>query len=400
MRFLSGVPVVGVRRRRASPRSVLHRVVAFAMVGVLSVVLVTPARAQFDWANPAAWAVVVEMAKVISTMVSIKRQVENVRNLARSEALGAFAPLVDGLRPVGESMARVQAVVSDAANLRLRPGFDIQVADLEPLESIPFNQVIVPCASGEPTLTTGLCMPVAEEIFVNGPSGVAAMHESVMTAAKPDYIPMSFDYEGALAIHRGNRETRMEATLQAAQQQEVFTAELQSHVENMMGLVEEFYGCVEMPATNPPPNPPKPYCVTNDGDGMGDDLDGGLSGTAGLADDLTAKLEVIQRQPDGNASQTQLQVIQTRAAMYRARAVAMASQVRAYEIEQESQARLLAEARQRRGYEIFNATVRCQSELNTPYARFIPEPSTLQISDENADVDVFAAGRCEAPPGT
>ena len=82
------------------------------------------------------------------------------------------------------------------------------------------------------------------------------------------------------------------------------------------------------------------------------------------------------------------------------RAVAMASQVRAYEIEQESQARLLAEARQRRGYEIFNATVRCQSELDTPYARFIPEPSTLQISDENADVDVFAAGRCEAPPGT
>ena len=243
-------------------------------------------------------------------------------------------------------------------------------------------------------------MPVAEEVFDTGPAGVAAMHETVMTDALPSYLPDSFDAPAALAIHRENRETRTEAALQSAQQQEVFTAELQSHVESMMGLVEEFYGCVEMPATNPPPNPPKPYCVTNDGQGMGDDLDGGLTGTAGLADDLTAKLDTIQRQPDGNASQTQLQVIQTRASMYRARAVAMAAQVRAYEIEQESQARLLAEARQRRGYEIFNATVRCQSVLNTPYARFIPDPATLQISDDNADVDVFAAGRCEAPPGT
>ena len=397
MGLLSGVPVVGVRRRRPSTRRVLHRVMAFTMVAVMSVVLVTPARAQFDWANPAAWAVVVEMTKVISTMVSVKRQVENVRNLARSEALGAFAPLVDGLRPVGESMARVQGVVNDAANLRLRPGYTIGEEDLEPLESIPFNQVIQACGDGSPA---HLCMPGAEEVFdYQSDAGIAALHQAVVRDSVPDFVPDSFDVDTVLARHRENRENRVEAEFKAAQQQEILTAELQSHVESMMGLVEEFYGCIEMPDGGGQPNPPRPYCVTNDGKGMGDELEDGNIGTVGLSDDLTAKLETIQRQPDGNASQTQLQVIQTRAAMYRARATGMAAQMRAYELEQQAQARLLAEARQRRGYELFNATLRCQADTGSPYARFIPSPDTLEITDANADVDIYAAGHCEVPPG-
>ena len=394
MEFFSGVPVVGVRRRRSSGRRVLHRLAAFAMVAVLSVVLVTPARAQFDWANPAAWAVVVEMTKVISTMVSVKRQVENVRNLARSEALGAFAPLVEGLGPVADSMGRVQGVVNDASQLRLRPGSAIDPADVPVLESIPFNQVLEHC---DGTPTDDLCMPDPLDVYRVDAAGVAEMHEGVMLAAMPSYMPATYNAPAALARHREVREAKVEAARAAAQQQEVLTAELQAHVESLMGVVEEFYGCIEMPTGTVPPNPPRPYCVTNDGKGMGDPVEGGYLGTTGLADDLVSKLDTIERQPDGNASQTQLQVIQTRASMYRARAVAMAAQVRAYELEQESQARLLAEARQRREYELFNAALQCQQQMGSPYARFIPDPSTIEISDGNADVDVFAAGTCEGP---
>ena len=394
MGFLSRVPVVGLRRRRRSHRRVMHRVLAASMVVILSFVLVTPARAQFDWANPASWAVVAEMGKVISTMVSIKRQVENVRNLARAEALGAFAPLVDGLRPAAESMGRVRQVVNDASRLRIRPGFGIQPADVEPLESIPFNQVIQEC-----TGTPGeLCMPEINQVFDTGSTGVAAMQETIVVSSVPSFVPSSFDVAAVAAVHREETENRIDAMKLAAEQQDVFTGELQAHVDSMMGMVEEFFGCIEMPASNPDPNPPRPYCVTNDGSGMGDSLDGGFTGTAGLADDLQAKLDTIQRQPDGNASQTQLQVIQTRAAMYRARATAMAAQIRAFELEQQSQARLLQEARQRRGYELFNASLRCQAQEDSPYARFTPDPDTLEISDDNADVDVFAAGTCTPPP--
>ena len=394
MGFLSRVPVVGVRRRRRSHRRVMHRAMAAFMVVVLSFVLVTPARAQFDWANPASWAVVAEMTKVISTMVSIKRQVENVRNLARSEALGAFAPLVDGLRPVGESMERVRGVVNDASRLRVRPGFGIQPADLEPLESIPFNQVVEEC-DGTPG---ELCMPALDEVFDDTASGVAAMQQEAVINSAPSFLPTSFTgtrLQEITQVHREETEARIQAARLAAEQQDVFTGELQAHVESMMGMVEEFFGCIEQDTA---PDPPRPYCVSNDGLGMGDALEGGYTGTAGLADDLQAKLDTIQRQPDGNASQTQLQVIQTRASMYRARAVAMAAQVRAFELEQESQARLLQEARQRRRYELFNANLRCQEQVGSPYARFTPRADTLQITDDNADVDVFAAGTCEAPP--
>ena len=395
-------------RRRPSRRRGTQRVLAVLMVGVLSLALVTPARAQFDWANPASWATVAEMIKVVSTMVSIKRQVENVRNLARSEALGAFAPLVEGLKPVTDSLDEVRGIVTDIENLQIPATFPTPDGGLEPIPATPFNTPMQRCGpdglvvidpNEDPDQDSGsvefnaLCMPSAEIVYA---PTVADDYETIAMAAVPSYMSASFQ-PTAPAARAAELRVSLDQRQRRAEHVERKTAHAQSVIDGMMAVVEEYYGCIAVPSSGMlDPNPSRRYCTTNAGQGRGDDVDG-VTGTAGLLDDLVAKLEVVGSQPEGNPSQNQLAVLQVRASLYGARARAMLGQVRALELEQQAEDRLLREAAQRRMYEIQNHDLACKADHGV-YSHFVVDVTSVPIDGTNPTGSV--RGTCSEPPTT
>ena len=398
---------VGARRSsRKLRQSRFRRYLAVVAIGVLSVALVTPARAQFDFANPAAWATVIQMTQAVGHMVAIKRQVENVRNLAATQAMGAFAPLVDGLGPVTESIRETQAVLSGDIPFHVPDTFPVDEDDpgLEPIPATPFNAVLQVCPEGEvpgdEDIDEGdllsdedvdfvdLCMPSIE---VSYSSDLSDRYEVVLTDAEISPVPTYMADDSAyLELRRDARErlaaqfeARIEAQAAAAEREAEEVALMQADVETMMALAEEFYGCISVPADGVlDPNADQRYCATNNGGGRGETV-GGTTGTSGLLDDLLTQLDTVARQPEGNASMSQLATLQTRASLYQARATAAVLQARAAVLEREAQDRLADEAAERRRYELYNAHLQCQAEHNTVYARFVPDMDTLAFDAAN-----------------
>ena len=384
------------------------------------------------------------MGIVISKMVSVKRQIENVRNLARSEAMGAFAPLVEGLAPVTEAISLGKQAIREASSLRRTALASLPVAsvDLTPLPSTPFNGVMKRCAApapdggGDPVPSSSLrtpavpaaaqasgassfssfragspgdypgfgFRPILRQADPNSqqqtpppnnnqnnqqstdPPGESAtvpealeFHELCMpdpavaydTQAAADleevaedaidaYFGEDADYDATAPAAMGEAlEASLEEFQMHAERSEDEIAQAQALIDGMMAVYEEFYGCLAVPDDGEMLDDPEtPYCLSNLGKGMGDRKEG--DGTASLLDDILAKLDTIGRQPDGNASQTQLSTLQTQLQVYIARATAMRTQARAWELEMQNEKKLMAEAQQRRIYEAFNRDPRLQ----------------------------------------
>ena len=292
--------------------------------------------------------------------------------------------------PFNPVMRLCSDVVADPADLVDPVPFVGPPAPVDPV--VPADPL-----APDPLADVDFCLPDPDVVY--SVDRVGGIRERLEADFSPEYMDgPDGPYDASPHVDRIEaRVLRVLASRREASDREVAKiAQMQADVESMMAVVEEFYGCVAIPdGGDLDRDPEAPYCTTNEGKGVGDTLPSGELGTVGLLDDLSVKLETIARQPDGNASMNQLGVLQTRTGMYVARAQAVLAQGRASELEREAQERLRAEASERRMYEVYNLTLECQSENDSPFYRFVPDVdrAALNVDDGGAPLTI-ADGQC------
>ena len=357
--------------------------VVVSLVAVMVVGRVQPAGAFLSALDPAGWAVVAQMAAIISQAVAIKRQVENVRNQARAEFFGKLAPLSGKLSVVSGWLrnARSQAGVSlytPASSPALLP------------TTLPeFNRPMDECVGG--VVGPDPCMPpiTSATLPVSTIGGLAtAARASVGSSGSPNPIISSYTANDAslrqmvdrLEARAQDNVLRAEAAAIRAENQR---AVRRAVIEEQMAIVEDWRGCQEAPPgawTPPPPTTDDRLpCMTNDGLGRNDP--GG--GTQGAQSDLVAKIDALERYQDGDVSKVQLDTMQTQLIVMLGRVQAARIEREAVEMEEEQEARMAAEARRRRGLMLVNENLQCQN-------RFGPQ----SYFDEDGQQSTPPTGRC------
>ena len=350
--------------RRAGVR---RAVVAAALAAAMLVGRAAPAGAFLSSLDPAGWAVVAQMAAIISQAIAIKRQVENVRNQARAEFFGKLAPLTGKLSVVAGWLrtARTQAgvCVYDPLNCALShtPGSHTTLTpDTIPVFNRPLPQCVGP--SLQPCMPADRTLPVA---LAGQMSGVA-LGASLSSAGRS---PITRAYSAADAdITRAvnNRRVRMEAALArqeaAVERNEQRRAMRRAIVEEQQAIVEDWRGCQEAPpgAWSPPPPTADDRipCVTNDGLGREDPGVGG--GTQGVQQDLVSKLDALEAYQDGDVSKVQLDTMQTQLVVMLGRIEAARAEREAAAEAERQDARMAAEAARRRQVELQEADADCK----------------------------------------
>lgn len=369
------------------------RVVAVtALVAALVVGRVQPAGAFLSALDPAGWAVVAQMAAVISQAVAIKRQVENVRNQSRAEYFGKLAPLT----------GKLSVVSGWLRNARNRAGVSIynpaSSAGLLPATLPEFNRPMDECVGGTPSLAP--CMPpITSAALPVATIGTLAANAraSVVSSSSPNPIISSYTANDASLRQTVDRlEARgrdnIARTEAAAVRAENDRAVRRALIEEQMAIVEEWRGCQEAPpgAWNPPPatTDDRLPCMTNDGLGRQDQ--GG--GTQGAQEDLVAKLDALERYQDGDASKVQLDTMQTQLIVMLGRVQAARLEREAHEMEREEEERMVAEAERRRSLQVLAEDLRCQDQFG-PQSHFIEDgqQSTPPTGTCRRVVDVSAA---------
>ena len=385
--------------KRKGVRRVL---VAAALAAVMVVGRAAPAGAFLSSLDPAGWAVVAQMAAIISQAVAIKRQVENVRNQARAEFFGKLAPLT----------GKLSVVSGWLRNARSKAGVSIynpqSYAVLLPTTTLPeFNRPMDACVPGAPVVVP--CMPpltsTALPASTIGPLA-AQVRGSVVSSASQSPVVRAYSANDA-AIRR--TVDRLEARAMenvgrqraAAERRENRRAVARAVVEEQMGIVEDWRGCQEAPAGAW--NPPAPTvddrlpCMTNDGLGRNDP--GG--GTQGAMSDLVAKIDALETYQDGDASKVQLDTMQTHLIVMLGRLEAARVEREAMELEEEQEMRMAAEAARRRAIELLRQDHDCKAQHgvssyfieNTP--RTVPPTGTCRrVRDVTAAAIAAASTSC------
>ena len=347
------------RRRR-------HSLVIVLLVVVLVGGRATPAGAFLSALDPAGWAVVAQMAAVISQAVAIKRQVENVRNTARSAFFGKLAPLTGKLMTI-----RRQIV-----DARSKASLDVIIPDTSvemlPDELPPFNQPLEDCVAN--TFTGDCLLPersidpanfgVLTQAYrdrLNGPTirtGPATRQLYNDNADELDrYVRQLHDY--------------MEAELDAA---EIERARDRALVESLMATVEDWTGCQTAPAaggTLDATVDDRVPCVSNGGLGAEDPGGAtGVSGTDGMMQDLAIQLEALETYQGGDASKNQTDTLQTKLLITLARLQAAHGEVAARESERAQETAAVQEAVRRRDIGLLKEELGCRAAH--PYSYWKP----------------------------
>ena len=378
-------------------------VVAVVLAAVMVVGRAAPAGAFLSSLDPAGWAVVAQMAAIISQAIAIKRQVENVRNQARAEFFGKLAPLTGKLTVVSRWLrnARSQAGVSV-----YNPA---SYAVLLPADSLPeFNRPMDECVPGA-VAGADPCMP---------PITAAALPASVVTGlgvqarravrSSGGVSPITRAYsasDSVLVAAVSNLERRLAELIQrqeaAARREQAKRAVSRALIEEQMAIVEDWRGCQEAPpGAWAPPAPSvddRLPCMTNDGLGRNDS--GG--GTQGAQSDLVAKLDALEAYQDGDVSKVQLDTMQTQLIVTLGRLQAARIEREASALEEEQEARMAAEAARRRNVERAAADYNCKAQFGV-HSYFIetfpsatpPQGRCLQVRDVSAAVMAAAASSC------
>jgi len=366
--------------------------VAVSLAVVLVVGRAAPAGAFLSSLDPAGWAVVAQMAAIISQAIAIKRQVENVRNQARAEFFGKLAPLSGKLTVVAGWLrnARTQAgvCVYDPRNCALghNPGSHV---DLLP-SSIPvFNRPMDPCAGA--VSPTDPCMPTTRTLPPATVAGLAgAARGSMLGSAGLSPITRAYTAaDGDIAAGIGVMEARMRHAIdradRAIDRNEQKRALRRALVEEQMAIVEDWRGCQEaVPGSWTPPAgtvDDRIPCVTNDG--LGREEPGVGRGTTGIQEGLVSKLDALQAYQDGDVSKVQLDTMQTELIVMLGRIQAAGLEREAAEMAERQDARMAAEAARRRMVELQQLSVDCKV-ANGPYSYFV----------ESAPITVPPSGRC------
>ena len=358
----------------------VRRVVAAVVLAALMVVgRAQPAGAFLSSLDPAGWAVVAQMAAIISQAIAIKRQVENVRNQARAEFFGKLAPLSGKLAVARDWMATARARSRDAFAPPAGGG-------LSPATLPPFNAPLEECAGGG----VDPCMPRVEASRL--PAAAIAGVDVVLNRHLPSRATSPFLRNSGAdawlqAAHRrlGQRLDADAVRAQAeAERRDARRRVARSGVEERMGVVEDWRGCQPVAADGSwDPARDEMPCATNRGAGLSD-VSGG---TSGMQQDLVAKLEALDDYQDGDISSVQLATLQTQLLMMTARLQAGEAEREAERLEQAQTDAALAESRRRMLVALEAERLVCREA--SIYSRFIVDGGVPRLDGGGV------AGSCE-----
>ena len=384
-------------------RKGVRRVVVAAVLAALMVVgRAVPAGAFLSSLDPAGWAVVAQMAAIISQAIAIKRQVENVRNQARAEFFGKLAPLSGKLTVVSRWMrnARSQAGVSV-----YNPA---SYAALLPTTTLPpFNRPMEPCAGG--VVGPDPCMPPigAARLPATLVTDMASsVRGAVLSSAATSPLVRSYSAaDGRMSDAISHLEQRTEALgvrqVALAEREQRRRQVARALIEEQMAIVEDWRGCQEAPpgAWSPPAASvdDRLPCMTTDGLGRGDS--GG--GTQGAQSDLAAKLDALRDYQDGDVSKVQLDTMQTQLLVTLGRLQAARVEREAAAQEEAQEAAAAEEALRRRDVELLGEDFSCKQQFGVQ-SYFIenmpptipPSGRCLQVRDVSAAAVAAAASQC------
>ena len=383
-------------------RGLRRGVVAGVVVLVLVLGRAAPAGAFLSALDPAGWAVVAQMAAIISQAIAIKRQVENVRNQARAEFFGKLAPLTGKLTVVAGWLrnARSRAAVS-VYNPASHTAF-------LPPDSLPaFNRPMEECAGGaagpEPCMPPISAAALPASLVGNLSAGAqrAVASGSGQSPVTRAYGASDAQLRAAVANLQRRAEdliVRQDAGARRAGRRVALNRAL---VDEQMAIVEDWRGCQEaQPGAWAPPPPAvddRMPCMTHGGLGRGDP--GG--GTQGAQADLAAKLDALERYQDGDVSKVQLDTMQTQLIVMLGRLQAARAGREAAALEAEQEARMAAEAARRRNVERRRQDFECKVRFGV-HSYFIesypatvpPTGACLQVRDVSAAAMAAAASSC------
>lgn len=376
--------------------------VVVALVAVMVVGRIQPAGAFLSALDPAGWAVVAQMAAIISQAVAIKRQVENVRNQARAEFFGKLAPL----------SGKLSVVSGWLRTARNRAGVSIynpaSSAALLPTTLPEFNRPMDECVAGP--VGVNPCMPPITSAAL--PATVVSdlstwYRQTVVSSSGLSPVTRSYTAADTRLAESGGRIDRRLRDAIARQEAEAVRGENEramqrALIEEQMAIVEDWRGCQEAPigAWNPPPatTDDRLPCMTNDGFGRNDPQGGG---TQGAQSDLVAKIDALEQYQDGDVSKVQLDTMQTQLIVMLGRLQAARIERESAALERAQDAAMAAEAVRRRGVELQAQDFQCKARFGVG-SRFIenmpstipPTGSCLQVRDVSAAVIAAASTSC------
>ena len=382
-------------------KGVRRVVVVVALVGVIVVGRAQPAGAFLSALDPAGWAVVAQMAAVISQAVAIKRQVENVRNQARAEFFGKLAPLT----------GKLSVVSGWLRNARSKAGVSVynptSSAVLLPDTLPEFNRPMEECVGGTPSVAP--CMPPITSAALS-PTVVSDLStwyraNALSSSATSPVMRAYTAGDARLAAAAGRIDQRLQEAIMR-QEAEAIRGENEramqrALIEEQMAIVEDWRGCQEAPvgAWNPPPptTDDRLPCLTNQG--LGREDTGG--GTQGAQSDLVAKIDALERYQDGDISKVQLDTLQTQLIVMLGRLQAARIERESVALERGQEAAMAAEAVRRRNVELQAEDFRCKAQFGVG-SRFIenqpstipPSGSCLQVQDVSAAAIAAASSSC------
>ncbi len=384
-------------------KGVRRVVVAVALAAVMVVGRAAPAGAFLSSLDPAGWAVVAQMAAIISQAIAIKRQVENVRNQARAEFFGKLAPLTGKLRPVANTIR----------NARSKAGVSVynpaSYAVLLPADSLPeFNRPMDECVPGavagaDPCMPpiTAAALPASVVSSLTG----RAQSDAVSSGSSSPFVSAYGANDASIRASIRNMRSRLNAAIDrqtAAAEREVRQqAVARALIEEQMAIVEDWRGCQEaIPGAWNPPAPSvddRLPCMTNDGLGRNDA--GG--GTQGAQSDLVAKLDALEAYQDGDVSKVQLDTMQTQMIVMLGRLQAARIEREAAALEEAQELMMVEEAARRRQVQLQQRELDCKARFGI-HSHFIerfpaqvpPRGRCLRVRDASAAAAAGAASSC------
>ena len=347
--------VLSVGQVERPPRRALFRRHPWFRRGVIAVTVVAflfiqqvPART-FLGLDPAGWAVVTQMAALVSQMIAVKRQVENQRDQARAHIYGKIAP-IEGKLSIAHNFLSTHL---DPVNA---PWFDPGGQAAIPEE--PFNQPLPDCVPGSPLPS---CMPDINDAVLpdNVRNGARSATQTVLAAtfggSVPAHVNQSVDRLFTAVEYYADRSREQR---QAREDRE---AKQRAVTAMSMGILEEWRGCNRSTVADPYSiaTVQRPPCFSAGGEGRGDTLSDGEVGTEGMLEGLYEMLDFVENNQEGDASLTQLATIETQVALMRGRLQAANLELDLLEVEENQRVQLASEAAARRADELDAMRLEC-----------------------------------------
>ena len=382
-------------------KGVRRVVVAVALAAVMVVGRAAPAGAFLSSLDPAGWAVVAQMAAIISQAIAIKRQVENVRNQARAEFFGKLAPLTGKLTVVA---GWVRNARSRAGVLVYNPASH---AVFLPPDTLPeFNRPMPECVVGAPAAADP-CMPPITAARLPASLvtdlGTSLRGAALSSGSTSPFVRSYSAADGRMTAAILHLQQRTEAL--AARQAAMAATEQRRRqvaralVEEQMAIVEDWRGCQEAPAapgTRRSVSRDRLPCMTTRG--LASRL---RCGTQGAQSDLAAKIDALGVYQDGDVSKVQLDTMQTQLLVTLGRLQAARVEREAVALEQEQEALVAREALRRREVELVAADFDCKQQFGI-HSYFIenmpptvpPGGRCLQVNDVSAAAVAAASSGC------